>query len=258
MWRVVGDRGQAVLKCHRRAGGWERERDAYHQLAALQGGAIPRLLAAVGPLDPALVLSELPGVPMREARLSHAEQRSVHRQAGEVRARLDEMICDDDPVPLERAYAMRFEHWHTRSRGRVPDDLRRRAAEVFEPGAFAGLHRVACHRDFTPHNWLVERTGAGVRLRVVDLGQARPDVALHDVVKLREDTWLRDPTLGQAFLEGWGRAFDDDDRHRLDLLGLLHGLATAAWAHAHADADLLAHGLDILRRRTHAGRSITT
>jgi hypothetical protein len=246
---VVGERGEVWLKRHHHAGGWAREREAYRQLAPLQGELIPRMLACMAPPAATLVLSWIPGVPVPKLEATRSELETVHRHAGAARAQLDTVPCAADELTVDRAYAERFEHWHHRARQRVPESLRRTAAELFDASAFVGATRVACHRDFTPQNWLVEPTPTGPRLRVVDLGQARPDLALVDLVKLREDTWQRAPSLQQAFLDGWGHALDAGDRHRLDLLGLLHGLATASWAHAHADPSLFRHGLEVLERR---------
>jgi serine/threonine protein kinase len=249
LWRAVGPQGSVVLKRHHQPAGWVRERDAYVRLRSLQGELIPRLLEAVRAPEPVLVLEALPGTSVATSNLSASELLEAHARAGELRARLDGVTTDPDPIPLEEAYASRFQSWHAHARGRVPERVRQRAARVFDAAAFRGCHRVFCHRDFTPSNWMVERTGEGLRLRLVDLGQARPDVALVDLVKLREDFWHGQPSLEQAFLAGWGRELGPDDLHRLDLLGILHGLATASWAHAHGDELLHRHGLAIAERR---------
>ena len=249
VWRIVGEHEVVLLKCHRSPGAWARERDAYGWLIALQGNVVPRLVGAVQRPIPALLLSELPGESAASAHLDAHDRRIVHRRAGEIRARLDRVPCPADPLPLERAYARRFEHWHAHADGRVPAEPRRRAAALFDPSVFAGCQRVICHRDFMPSNWLVEREPAGLRVRVVDLGQARPDIAWLDLVKLREGPWQREPELERSFLAGWGVEPNAEDRLRLDHLGLLHGLATASWAHAHRDAALFREGLQVLERR---------
>jgi Ser/Thr protein kinase RdoA (MazF antagonist) len=254
-WRVVGARGEAVLKCHHEAAAWHRERDAYAGLACLQGEILPRLLGFVPPPTPALLLSKLPGAPAHGMESSNHDVVSVHRCAGEAKGRIDDVSCPQEPVGTARAYAMRFEHWCRRARGRVPEALLRDAVDLFDPLALPDAPRTWCHRDFTPCNWLVETTPTGPRLYVIDLGQTRPDLPLIDLVKLREGTWQTHPALEHAFCEGWGRELDTDDRHVLDRLGLLHGLATATWADAHGDPSLHRRGLAVLDRRIRTLRS---
>jgi thiamine kinase-like enzyme len=81
--------------------------------------------------------------------------------------------------------------------------------------------RVPCHRDYTPRNWLVGARG----LYVVDFEWSRPDVWISDLARLHLGIWENRPDLCDAFLRGYGRAFDDTDH------AILQGCAvlTALW-----------------------------
>ncbi len=71
--------GYCYVKIHRAPSLWEREVHAYERWASAFGAFAPRLLAVRDEEPLALVVSELPGTVLEQARLSPAQERQVWR-----------------------------------------------------------------------------------------------------------------------------------------------------------------------------------
>ena len=80
---------------------------------------------------------------------------------------------------------------------------------------------MACHRDYTPRNWLVKD---GVQY-VIDFEHARLDVWLADLARLDLGIWPDRPDLKEAFPVGYGRQLNDTDHAVLQGVAVL----TATW-----------------------------
>lgn len=142
---------------------------------------------------------------------------------------------DDDPVPLADALASRARSW---SRG-VPTDVGRRLVRAWDT-ELPAMTRVPCHRDVAFWNLRM-----GDELRLLDLGQARPDLFLFDLVKLYQAP-LR-PDREDALWRGLGRE-REAWAGLLQRCLLLHGVATWAWGARHGDARAVEQGRRILER----------
>lgn len=241
---------RAFLKLHRTADKWRRERTILERLAEPPATPVPvpEVLAAQAE-GHALLLGACPGGLASSRSWSPADERQLHEHAGRLRRRLDAVPVDDDDVlPLPEAMKRRLRAWLERARPTLAAPLVQAVETAFDPRCFEGAVRRWSHRDLAPHNWIVEPTATGLRLRVIDFGQARPDVWLVDVLKLWDGPWVRDPTLADAFWRGYGRRPSPLERAQLRALALLHGLATATWADRHGHAALSAHGRAVLTR----------
>ncbi len=205
----------------------QRERAGLSFAASV--GSVPTVLAQLD--DRTLILSWHAGSASIEA---HA----VEAAGAWLRALHQRPHIDDDSLSVPDALARRLEGWSARARD--PNLLR--IAREIDVRAFEGLARVWCHRDFTPNNWLWNEDGG---LTIVDFGQARPDLALWDLVKLEATTFADDPALRRAFRTGYGTPTPREAR-QLEQLVALHGLQTAVWGDEHHDEEFSALGRRIL------------
>jgi len=231
VWRVaLADGSRVVVKQASRAA---IERECWGLGMARGVGSTPALLSRAAP--DLVVLSWHEGVPSTHAdamRSAGVWLRGLHECGG----------AFEDPLPLVDAVERRRDAWLDRARTRLSEQTRARLRDAIEPSAFTGLGRAACHRDFTPMNWLW--SGA---LTVIDFGQARPDVALWDLVKLEAETFQEAAELRVAFFDGYG-PLSSQDELRLGQLVLLHGLQTAVWGDSHGDTTFSDLGRAIIER----------
>ena len=114
--------------------------------------------------------------------------------------------------------------------------------------AHGPVSAVPCHRDFSPRNWLLQRTGTGIRLGVIDWERGGPDVWLQDVQRMAYDHWHRKPRLRDAFFEGYGRTPTETERLQLDAICMVGAISSIAWADAHNDPTFAAVSRDIIAR----------
>ncbi len=232
VWRVTLTGGAQVLV--KRGSRASVDRECWGLEVARSIGSVPTLSSR--PAPNLVVLTWHEGVASTDAgamRCAGAWLRALHALEGPF----------DDPLTLADAIGRRRDAWLERAQGLLTEETRVKLRQAIEPEAFSGLERTACHRDFTPANWLW--SGA---LTVIDFGQARPDVALWDLVKLEAETFYEHPKLRPVFFDGYG-SLDAQDEERLRQLVLLHGLQTAVWGDAHEDPAFSSLGRQILERR---------
>lgn len=245
VWEARAGGRRAFLKLHGSPGKASREREVYRRWVDGLERA-PRLIG-LDPTGHALLLTAVPGEMVEGAAHPRDTETALFRQAGAfARALHRQPVHRPDPVPLVTAYAQRMQTWLERGRAHVDGGVIQALDSRFDPATVSDHERVPAHRDYTPRNWLwAPKTG---RLSVVDFGQARPDLWLADLVKLRYGVWSGRPELEAAFLQGYGRELDDGDRAVLQTLGLLHGISTLVWALRHGDHAYVNLGVQILRR----------
>lgn len=239
-----GTVGQVIIKQHLGSRGFVQERQALSQWShegRIGTTSVPRLLAVDEQLK-LLVLERLPGRTPSEddpPELAAAQ----HRAAGRFLAALHRLaITDPDPMPLHEALARRWQAWHASCVDLLEPDARSLCAAI-EPEVelFRAERRVACHRDFTPSNWLWDASGSAPGLAVVDFEHARLDLGWVDLAKLAVGAWQGHPVRLAAFLDGYGR-WDADGWSRLRWVVALHGLGCLAWGRRHGDSQFSAEG----------------
>lgn len=199
------------------------------------------------------VLTAVPGVVVSSAGSTDNDVEAVYLEAGRfLRMLHDVPVRDSDSVPLDQAVAQRLENWSRRAQSRwsASDSVRRAIARARTSVAcFIGEHRVACHRDYTPRNWIVDCTGGGrTQVGVIDFEHARLDAAMIDVARLQEETLIDRPKCAEAFWRGYGQAPTDRQLTQIRVLSLLHAISTFTWAIEHGDAVLAALGQRLLNR----------
>jgi len=224
-----GDGTTWFLKRHNDRDRYRAEVTAYQQWVPALGGQAPRLRAHDDTLH-AVILSAVPGVPPAWPADTLADG-DEERRAGEAAVQrsagaLLRQFHDGQPgLPWDDFAAAKYEEFDRLAP--VAAGLltaRELAAARSQVGDLAGLPcpgKVACHRDYTPRNWLVD---AG-SVCVVDFEWSRLDAWVSDLARLRLGIWAARPDLREAFLSGYGRELTGTDR------AMLHGCAvlTGVW-----------------------------
>ena len=194
-------------------------------------GRAPTLVHADGDAK-LLVTRWLPGV-LVEGSAAEGDP-DAYRQAGQLLAAFHGQLAVVDDGFEVRARDKALD-WLGKEHRIAPGVEQRLRAEVTSwPTPPATL--VPTHGDWQPRNWLVHE---GV-VSVIDLGRADLRPALTDLSRLAVQQFRDDPTLEQAFLEGYGAEPREPDAwHRAQVR---EAIATAVWAHLVGDETFEAQG----------------
>jgi len=191
------------------------------------------------------VITGLPGLLARDLVVPAAEERELHRQAGELLRRLHDAAppAAAGPGPTVQ---------------RIEEDLARAGMLLTTPEAalvrrcaadlrslLPGLPMVPTHGDVQPRNLLWD--GATRRLAMLDFERAAPGPAVADQVRLAYGPWDRRPDLRTAFRRGYGRALTPVEERALPSLAALDALSGLHWGTVNADDEVLSRS-----RRTFA------
>ncbi|MCM1974558.1 phosphotransferase [Streptomyces sp. G1] len=258
VWELeAGKGGRYYLKVSPDGESFTRENWAYRSaVPALGHSRAPQLLDCRAE-SLALLLTAVPGTPVKGLRMSAAEQRTVHWQAGALTARLHEAGTAGAPV-----HAVVEAAFHAAANA-VEDHLAQAGAQmsVAEQSLVRGyaerLRHVGrvpvglIHGDSRPRNWMWSADG---RLAIIDFERARTAPVVQDLVILATSEWADHPDRMGAFFQGYGRRLTDDERVALRCLTALDAAASIAWGPAHADVFVTASGrrtLDRLMREDH-------
>lgn len=103
------------------------------------------------------------------------------------------------------------------------------------------------HGDYQPRNWLSHDGTVGL----IDFGQSAQRPWVRDLVRLRNQQFVRHPELECAFYEGLGRQaseISESDAAALTLATIAQSLGTVVWAHQMGQTDFLEHGRTMIER----------
>lgn len=95
---------------------------------------------------------------------------------------------------------------------------------------------VPTHGDWHPRNWLSD---AGT-VKVIDFGRFAWRPAASDFCRLAAQQWRREPSLADAFFEGYGEDPRSPDQWRM--LALHEAIGTAVWAYRVGDDPFESQG----------------
>ncbi|MFJ1954576.1 phosphotransferase [Streptomyces microflavus] len=251
VWDLEGERGvHHYLKVSPSVKFFTRESRAYrHVVPALGHTRAPHLIDSRAQ-DLALLLTAVPGSPVKELGLDAAQRRSVHQRAGALCARLHEAgeLDRADRVEAEaslNAAADGAEKYLARAGDRLNQDEQ----QLIRDHA-ARLHRVGpvpvgyIHGDNQPRNWLLSKHG----LALVDFKRTRPATRVQDLVILTTTQWAAHPDREKAFLHSYGRELSDAERQALRCLTALDAVNCLAWGPDNGDAEVTARGRQTLDR----------
>ncbi len=76
------------------------------------------------------------------------------------------------------------------------------------------MRTVPTHGDWQPRNWLID----GDTVRVIDFGRFAFRTRSSDLARLAAQQWRDDPSLEEAFLDGYGGEPREPEQWRLERL----------------------------------------
>jgi aminoglycoside phosphotransferase len=247
--RLRASVGFCYLKVHRTPSHWHNEVHAYEHWVGAFSDLAPRLLAVRDKEPLALVVSELSGQIVEEARLPPAHERAIWRAAGAALAALHDLgpgecfgPCLRDGSCADVFPQNAVEYVSERFAAQIECALRAGAIDADERAtveaacgllpAFEGERPLPCHRDYCAANWLVGE--AGTWAGVIDFEFAHWDVRVADFSRDPNWSWIRRPDLVEAFQEGYGRSFAPAEQRQLLVAHAEYALGAILWGHEHA------------------------
>ncbi|GEM_PF-856541 len=233
-----------LLKTFQHRARWEREVHGYEQWSQALEGWTPRLLAVRDQEPFAVVVTVLPGRPLREPPMGRDGEADVWRQAGACLASLHSCKqgtffgpCRRDGSPQQEAVADPVQFVSLRLARAIDkavahqyidgkeQALLRRAMQYTD--VFRNSPPAPCHLDFGPDNWLVN-TG-GQLSGIIDFEFSQWDLWVNDFSRYPSWEWLQRPHLLQALYQGYGRSWSQEDILQCFLLRLQYGLDAVVW-----------------------------
>ncbi|MGW1728203.1 phosphotransferase enzyme family protein [Streptomyces sp. NPDC002306] len=232
---------------------YERETLALrHAVPALGPGRAPQLRASSAH-HLALLLTSVPGRPLKQLTLTPTEEVRAHRQGGILLARLHAAGDLSGPRRAEAEQALHAAadsaETHLREAGdrvtAAEQTLVRDLADQLRnlpPLPLAFIHGDAWERNLL---WSKDLGQAAW----VDFERARFAAAVQDFVAMACGTWPHRPDLRAACLQGYGRDLTPEEQHALKCLAALDAVSCLVWGPKLDDPHVTARGrrtLDLL------------
>ncbi|WP_329007647.1 aminoglycoside phosphotransferase family protein [Micromonospora rifamycinica] len=198
---ATAEHGEVIVKPHRSPERHTQEVNAYRTWVPTLGGRAPRLLAAADD-PPAIIITAVPGIPLRHRTLDSEAGQGAYRQAG----RLLRTFHAAGPPRLEPDWtawlAQRAEYWIHQAADRITSRFRTELrAHMRALQGLGPLPAMPCHLDFMPRNMIHSDDGI---LRLIDFEHSRYDLPARDLVRLTTRIWPHRPDLRDSFLHEYG------------------------------------------------------
>jgi hypothetical protein len=239
--RVRDARGsEYFVKHHGNVTKHAREVHAYQQWTPALGQRAAQLVAFSSQAT-TIVITALPGV----ANHSASDTIDVHRQAGAL-LRAFHAAAEPRALPGYRSWlAGRAHYWATNARELLSGhDWEIISTHLDALAAYDIQKGTACHLDFQPRNWLLDRAGT---VRLIDFEHARFDLPVRDLVRLHFRIWATRPDLRTAFFAGYGRDLTRTEEQMIWHLGALDALTALGRGNQTSDPSLIACGHSTMR-----------
>jgi len=224
---------------------------AYRRWVPALGDRAPRLRASDDELQ-AVILSAVPGLPVGAVGTASGRtidvdgNRRVHRQAGALLRKLHEAEPARAWPVMAAAKLAEFDRIATSAAGLLGEgDLDFVRAKVSALGGLRAPSWVPCHLDYGPRNWVVDLDGT---VRVIDFEWARGDLWVSDLARLYSTEWTSRPDLRDAFLDGYGRQIEQEDRAALHAVSALRALWLVVRARATGQTEFEQSNRQLLKR----------
>uniref|UniRef100_UPI003F4957E5 phosphotransferase enzyme family protein n=1 Tax=Streptomyces chartreusis TaxID=1969 RepID=UPI003F4957E5 len=231
---------------------YERETLALrHAVPALGAGRAPQLRASSAD-HLALLLTSVPGRPLKQQKLSRAEEARAHRQGGALLARLHAAGDLNGARRAEAEQALQAaadsaEHHLQEAGDRLTAAEQKRVRELAEqlrtlpPLPLAFIHGDAWERNLL---WSKELGHAAW----LDFERSRFAAAVQDFVLMACSTWADRPDLRAACLQGYGRDLTPEEQQALKCLAALDAMNCVIWGPKLDDPSVTTRGWRTLDR----------
>ncbi|MEU6349641.1 aminoglycoside phosphotransferase family protein [Streptomyces sp. NPDC047072] len=255
VWELTYGTGRAFVKLSPNPTSFARETRALREVApGLEPGTVP-VLRGADAHQQALLLSPVPGRPVKSLSLTPGGERALHRHAGGWLRRFhggpgDLSVQDHKDAAAEIARAASGADRHLERAGDLisaqeQQTVRWHAAEFSHVGPLPAAY---VHGDFQPRNWLLDTDRASTTFGTVDFERARPHAAVADVVLLACGPWVGRPDLERAFWDGYGRGLTGEEERALRCLSALDAASAIAWGVPGGDQEIVERGRATLAR----------
>lgn len=224
-----------------------REVHAYqHGWTAALGKDRAPALCAVDNEARAIVITAVPGRPIRHLRLDAKEEQEVYRQAGQLLARLN---AAETGEPESAASTGSWDESVEKMLANAAPYLAADDVAMLRSitnDAPAELNRVVSHGDFMPRNWLWDQ--AEQRLRIIDFERTCIESAVwRDFPRLRYRILCGRPDLDAAFEAGYERTLTADERQACSAYAALDAVSALRWGVERHDIESVDEAHTMLR-----------
>jgi aminoglycoside/choline kinase family phosphotransferase len=153
----------------------------------------------------------------------HEHLPETYRQAGELLARFHGQLSIED-AEFEAKEKAKTLAWLAKPH-RIAPDLTAQLRAMVEAWPIETTQLVPTHGDWQPRNWLIHQG----TVKVIDFGRADLRPAYTDLGRLAAQQFRADPTLEEAFLDGYG--IDPRESASWQRQRLREAIGTAAWSY---------------------------
>ncbi len=263
VFRITSSSGLLYLKHHRAELRWRNELSAYETFVRAIADYAPRLVAARDQPPRAILLTALEGTAMFRTALDPGQRTAAWFRAGVCLAGLHGLtgerfgLCAPDvPDPNgfdgasgPEAFRRYASHWIDAgvAAGILSPHEQRLGLEALRYSSlFAGQPPLACHRDFTPRNWIVD--GHGTWRGVVDFELSVWGMRALDMDRWWDNYFTIAPECERSFFDGYGTELSDENRHQVTVARVVNAVHQIVWGAVHGDADFQRRGREALVR----------
>jgi len=254
IWRLTGSDGSRTwLKHHERTELYQRELTGLEVFVPKLGRqtwwCAPAVIAKDDQIE-AILMSEVEGAILESASVSVEEIETMFSLAGKFSRMLHDLDYSTTDGNDAQTYSPdRLFAYLNEARQSVDEDIlnwaQKRVEKYFSE---TSIRRVPCHMDYSPRNWIIQRSHEGIRFGVIDWERARPELWLHDIQRLAYDDWHREPGLRDRYFLGFGRQLTKTEEQQLDVLCVVMSIASINWAQSKGDNEFVAHSRTVIER----------
>lgn len=243
VWQLVASDGSRLwLKHHETSRQFQRELmglENYIPALGVQTWWSSPTLVAKDCETSVIVMTEVKGDTLGSSPTSTDEELTMFRLAGRFIRKLHDLEnFESNQKTAQIDFRNRSEHYLSAGEASVDTETMHWARALVDQATNAGnLKPVPCHRDFSPRNWLIERSQSGIKFGVIDWERTGPDIWLQDMQRMVYDHWHGRPQLREAYFEGYGREPTESELLQLDVICLVGAIASISWANTHNDVN---------------------
>ncbi|MDF1777664.1 MAG: aminoglycoside phosphotransferase family protein [Rhizobiaceae bacterium] len=186
-----------------------------------------------------MLITEVKGKVLDTISAMADEEWTMFRLAGKFARKLHDLdICAPDDADAPPDLRHRLEKYLAAGESFIDDDTKKWTQALINQACSVGQFTpVACHRDFSPRNWLMAQSQAGITFGVIDWERSGQDLWLYDAQRMVYDHWHEKQQLREAYFEGYGRQPTAAEQLQLDAICQVGAIASIPWAQKHHDQN---------------------